>query len=124
MSGRGGGRWRVTAFDCMSLAGGGVVLCETRWRAWAWLRARLTALRSPVRWALTERVGLPVEMEEFLDSVADCCCVCGRETRYWYRAKDVALCRSCAVAATHYGIPTKWEWFVDALGPELWRRKA
>ncbi len=43
-------------------------------------------------------------------SVKERCCFCRRPTDYWYEAKDVAVCRSCAPHAEGCDVPTKAVW--------------
>lgn len=43
--------------------------------------------------------------------VLERCCVCRKQTRYWFTPKDIALCLDCAETATPESLPTKDEWF-------------
>jgi len=38
------------------------------------------------------------------------CCFCRKETRYWYKPKDVACCQECAVKAEPVDVPSKKIW--------------
>lgn len=44
----------------------------------------------------------PITMEK--------CCFCRTPTRYWFEAKDVAVCRRCARYAEASDVPTKKAW--------------
>jgi recombinational DNA repair protein (RecF pathway) len=39
------------------------------------------------------------------------CCICRKPTPYWYRPRDVALCRPCARITRKANVPTKAQWF-------------
>lgn len=39
------------------------------------------------------------------------CCICRRETNFWYTPKDVALCPSCARRTRRADVPTKEQWW-------------
>jgi hypothetical protein len=38
------------------------------------------------------------------------CCFCRNSTRFWYKPKDVACCRECALRAEPEDVPTKKVW--------------
>lgn len=44
------------------------------------------------------------------DCCAENCCKCRAPTRYWYAAKDVAVCPECARTMRVADVPTKAEW--------------
>lgn len=39
------------------------------------------------------------------------CACCGKLTGWWYKLKDVALCRECAKTRKAADVPTKDAWF-------------
>ena len=38
------------------------------------------------------------------------CCFCDRGTRFWSKAKDVPVCKSCAMMHMEWHVPSKQEW--------------
>lgn len=57
-------------------------------------------------------MSVEVVKSEFEDGFEPCC-VCKKQTLYWYEPKDVALCPRCATASIPEIIPTKEEWFAQ-----------
>jgi hypothetical protein len=48
--------------------------------------------------------------DDIIISELERCCICRKETPYWYQPIDIALCHICAQYATVDDLPTKREW--------------
>jgi hypothetical protein len=46
------------------------------------------------------------------EGISENCCICREPTYFWYRPKDVALCKSCAKKVDADDLPDKIDWII------------